>query len=137
MSSGEVLKADKDFTKEADVQIPEAEKLGQVSFYHQQAGVKLIRCSRATHKLPLTSCSRSRRRHARYGSSSHAHVTVHSHKTGFRSCIDLSYHHRHRHNSQEGQRLEPPKRAGASALEEAWPAQTGHHQDGPDRHDLP
>lgn len=34
MSSGEVLKAEKDFTKEADVQIPEAEKLGQVRFYH-------------------------------------------------------------------------------------------------------
>lgn len=32
MSSGEVLKAEKDFTKEADAQIPEAEKLGQVRF---------------------------------------------------------------------------------------------------------
>jgi 26S proteasome regulatory subunit N5 len=30
MSSGEVLKADKDFSKEADVAIPEAEKLGAV-----------------------------------------------------------------------------------------------------------
>jgi 26S proteasome regulatory subunit N5 len=30
MSSGEVLKADKDFSKEADSQIPEAEKLGKV-----------------------------------------------------------------------------------------------------------
>jgi 26S proteasome regulatory subunit N5 len=30
MSSGEVLKADKDFSKEADVAIPEAEKLGSV-----------------------------------------------------------------------------------------------------------
>lgn len=31
MSSGEVLKAEKDFSKEADAQIPEAEKLGAVS----------------------------------------------------------------------------------------------------------
>jgi 26S proteasome regulatory subunit N5 len=30
MSSGEVLKADKDFSKEVDVAIPEAEKLGAV-----------------------------------------------------------------------------------------------------------
>lgn len=30
MSSREVLKADKDFTKEADAAIPEAEKLGAV-----------------------------------------------------------------------------------------------------------
>jgi hypothetical protein len=30
MPSGEVLKADKDFTKEADAVIPEAEKLGSV-----------------------------------------------------------------------------------------------------------
>jgi 26S proteasome regulatory subunit N5 len=30
MSSGEVLKADKDFTKETDAAIPEAEKLGAV-----------------------------------------------------------------------------------------------------------
>jgi hypothetical protein len=30
MSSGEVLKADKDFTKEVDAAIPEAEKLGSV-----------------------------------------------------------------------------------------------------------
>jgi 26S proteasome regulatory subunit N5 len=30
MSSGAVLKADKDFTKEADAAIPEAEKLGSV-----------------------------------------------------------------------------------------------------------
>lgn len=30
MSSGEVLKADKDFTKETDAAIPEAEKLGEV-----------------------------------------------------------------------------------------------------------
>jgi 26S proteasome regulatory subunit N5 len=30
MSSGEVLKADKDFSKEADAAIPEAEKLGEV-----------------------------------------------------------------------------------------------------------
>lgn len=30
MSSGQVLKAEKDFTKEADTTIPEAEKLGSV-----------------------------------------------------------------------------------------------------------
>jgi hypothetical protein len=30
MAIGEVLKADKDFTKEADAAIPEAEKLGSV-----------------------------------------------------------------------------------------------------------
>jgi 26S proteasome regulatory subunit N5 len=30
MSSGEVLKADKDFSKEVDAAIPEAEKLGAV-----------------------------------------------------------------------------------------------------------
>jgi 26S proteasome regulatory subunit N5 len=30
MSSGEVLKADKDFSKETDAAIPEAEKLGAV-----------------------------------------------------------------------------------------------------------
>lgn len=30
MSSGEVLKAEKDFSKEADTLIPEAEKLGKV-----------------------------------------------------------------------------------------------------------
>lgn len=34
MPSGEVLKADKDFTKEADVAIPEAEKLGAVCISH-------------------------------------------------------------------------------------------------------
>jgi 26S proteasome regulatory subunit N5 len=31
MSSGEVLKADKDFSKEVDKILPEAEKLGSVS----------------------------------------------------------------------------------------------------------
>jgi len=30
MSSGQVLKADKDFTKEVDKALPEAEKLGSV-----------------------------------------------------------------------------------------------------------
>lgn len=30
MSSGQVLKADKDFTKEVDKALPEAEKLGEV-----------------------------------------------------------------------------------------------------------
>ena len=103
MSSGEVLKAEKDFTKEADAQIPEAEKLGAVSVKYGEAGTKLTRYSRATHKLPSTSCFRSRRRHARYGSSQeHAHATVYSHTLGFRSCIDFPSHHRHRHNSQEG-----------------------------------
>jgi 26S proteasome regulatory subunit N5 len=33
MSSGEVLKADKDFTKEVDAAIPEAEKLAEVCAY--------------------------------------------------------------------------------------------------------
>jgi 26S proteasome regulatory subunit N5 len=69
MSSGEVLKAEKDFTKEADAQIPQAEKLGAVSYERGEAGTKLTPCSRATHKLPSTSCFRSRRRHARYGQS--------------------------------------------------------------------
>jgi 26S proteasome regulatory subunit N5 len=38
MSSGEVLKADKDFSKEADVAIPEAEKLGAVCSIPSEAG---------------------------------------------------------------------------------------------------
>jgi 26S proteasome regulatory subunit N5 len=38
MSSGEVLKADKDFSKEADVAIPEAEKLGSVCMMTFKAG---------------------------------------------------------------------------------------------------
>jgi 26S proteasome regulatory subunit N5 len=38
MSSGEVLKADKDFSKEADVVIPEAEKLGEVCMICSGAG---------------------------------------------------------------------------------------------------
>jgi 26S proteasome regulatory subunit N5 len=38
MSSGEVLKADKDFSKEADVAIPEAEKLGAVCLMPFEAG---------------------------------------------------------------------------------------------------
>jgi 26S proteasome regulatory subunit N5 len=38
MSSGEVLKADKDFSKEADVAIPEAEKLGAVCPMSSEAG---------------------------------------------------------------------------------------------------
>jgi 26S proteasome regulatory subunit N5 len=38
MSSGEVLKADKDFSKEADVAIKEAEKLGAVCVMLLQAG---------------------------------------------------------------------------------------------------
>lgn len=32
MSSGQVLKAEKDFTKEVDAALPEAEKLGKVCF---------------------------------------------------------------------------------------------------------
>lgn len=32
MSSGQVLKADKDFTKEVDAALPEAEKLGAVCY---------------------------------------------------------------------------------------------------------
>jgi 26S proteasome regulatory subunit N5 len=38
MSSGEVLKADKDFSKEADAVIPEAEKLGEVCMICSGAG---------------------------------------------------------------------------------------------------
>jgi 26S proteasome regulatory subunit N5 len=38
MSSGEVLKADKDFSKEADVAIPEAEKLGAVGVMLSEVG---------------------------------------------------------------------------------------------------
>jgi hypothetical protein len=38
MSSGEVLKADKDFSKEADAAIPEAEKLGAVCLICSGAG---------------------------------------------------------------------------------------------------
>jgi hypothetical protein len=37
MSSGEVLKADKDFSKEVDKVIPEAEKLGSVSLLSTEA----------------------------------------------------------------------------------------------------
>lgn len=69
MSSGEVLKADKDFSKEADAQIPEAEKLGSVGSDCKRGGAKLTWSSRATHKLPSISYFRSRRRHARYGPS--------------------------------------------------------------------
>lgn len=80
MSSGEVLKAEKDFTKEADTQIPEAEKLGKVSLRQGRAGTKLIRSLRATHKLPSTSCFRSRRRHARYILSQVTRTRHHTHK---------------------------------------------------------
>jgi len=41
MSSGEVLKADKDFTKEADAIIPEAEKLGAVREIYDNQGIEL------------------------------------------------------------------------------------------------
>jgi hypothetical protein len=42
MSSGEVLKADKDFSKETDAAIPEAEKLGAVCVVLYQPLRKLI-----------------------------------------------------------------------------------------------
>jgi 26S proteasome regulatory subunit N5 len=41
MSSGEVLKADKDFTKEVDAAIPEAEKLASVCWMASEAGNRL------------------------------------------------------------------------------------------------
>jgi len=42
MSSGEVLKADKDFTKEVDAAIPEAEKLASVCLMAFKVEAKLI-----------------------------------------------------------------------------------------------
>jgi 26S proteasome regulatory subunit N5 len=42
MSSGEVLKADKDFSKETDAAIPEAEKLGAVCAIPLESSSKLI-----------------------------------------------------------------------------------------------
>jgi 26S proteasome regulatory subunit N5 len=41
MSSGEVLKADKDFTKEVDAAIPEAEKLASVCSLVPEGEAKL------------------------------------------------------------------------------------------------
>jgi hypothetical protein len=41
MSSGEVLKADKDFTKEVDAAIPEAEKLASVCSLALKSEAKL------------------------------------------------------------------------------------------------
>jgi 26S proteasome regulatory subunit N5 len=41
MSSGEVLKADKDFTKEVDAAIPEAEKLASVCSLAAESEAKL------------------------------------------------------------------------------------------------
>jgi hypothetical protein len=137
MSSGEVLKAEKDFSKEADAQIPEAEKLGKVAASCRLARAKLMWYSRATHKLPSTSCFRSRRRPVRYGATQRAHAITSSPSPGLRPCVYQPGHHCHRHNSQECRRLEPHERAGPPAIEEAWSAQAGHHQDGADRHDLP
>lgn len=67
MSSGEVFKADKDFTKEVDAAIPEAEKLGAVRKNDSNSRTKVDMYRRAMHKPELNSCSRSRRRLARYG----------------------------------------------------------------------
>jgi hypothetical protein len=66
MSSGEVLKADKDFSKETDAAIPEAEKLGAVCLDALSSWAKLTEIHRATHKPVSTSCLHSRRRPARY-----------------------------------------------------------------------
>jgi len=38
MSSGEIVKADKDFSKETNAAIPEAEKLGAVCWALSEAG---------------------------------------------------------------------------------------------------
>jgi hypothetical protein len=69
MSSGEVLKADKDFTKEVDAAIPEAEKLASVCLLATRVETELTRWIRATPKLESTSCSRLRSRLARYAST--------------------------------------------------------------------
>jgi len=69
MSSGEVLKADKDFTKEVDAAIPEAEKLASVCTVAIKVEAKLIQLIRATRKLESTSCSRSRSRPVRHAST--------------------------------------------------------------------
>jgi 26S proteasome regulatory subunit N5 len=69
MSSGEVLKADKDFSKETDAAIPEAEKLGAVRVKRSRNSNIANSNIRATRKLASTTCLPSRRRRARYTTS--------------------------------------------------------------------
>lgn len=56
---------------------------------------------------------------------------------GLRSGIDLTNPHRNRYTMQECGRLELAERADFALLQEAQPAEAGHHQDGTDRYGLP
>jgi hypothetical protein len=102
MSSGEVLKADKDFSKETDAAIPEAEKLGAVGVIRARAVDTANSRIRAIRKPASTTCLPSRRRRARYTTSVVAHTSTRSQNQGLRSRVDLPDHHRHRHHSQAG-----------------------------------
>lgn len=66
MSSGQVLKADKDFTKEVDQLLPEAEKLGQVGSAALLLLLELMEPHRATPKLRSRSCWCSKSKPAKY-----------------------------------------------------------------------
>jgi 26S proteasome regulatory subunit N5 len=79
MSSGVVLKADKDFSKETDAAIPEAEKLGAVGVMRSGSGDTANSSIRATRKLESTTCLPSKRRRARY-TTSLSHIRLHAYK---------------------------------------------------------
>lgn len=72
MSEG-TLKPEKDFSKEVDEQLPQAEKLASVSFIAFITLWSRILANlndRATSKVPSRSSPRSRNKHARYAEPS-------------------------------------------------------------------
>lgn len=140
------LKPEKDFSKEADKQIPEAEKLAKVNAYTAAAPPVAFAglLTRATHRMTLpplstsSQCSRSRpdRYRPPHSSLRHPGWKLTCNCTGIRSCFHVESSHRNSHIMQRGWQLESAQRPSTSSFQEAWPAQASHHQDGANCHDF-
>lgn len=120
-SDGTILKADKDFTKEVDAALPEAEKTAQVRKYEAPYHVII-----ADSVIEWTDTA-SHRQAAQLGETD---------SPSLRSPLYLAHPRFHRHDIEELGRLELAQRAGAATQQEAWTAEAGHHQDGAGGHGI-
>lgn len=108
-----ILKADKDYTKDVDKAIPEAEQLAKVSktgnLHADMTDICEEQCTRRIREAP--------------GAGE-------ADQTSIRPPIHIQTSRQHLNDMQTVRRLESAQRAGYSPLQEAQSAQTGNHQDG-------
>ena len=115
MAEGQLFKPEKDYIKEVDKQLPEAEELVkdnvQAALEKLSALEKHTRQVRAIQDIINIPC---------WSSS----------QTDVRSCLYIKTASRHNHDFERLWRLGSIKWTDSLALEEAWPAQADYHKDG-------